>query len=131
MQFPQTSQWEKVLLQGSRSYKLLRFTYLLSYNHVRYGKGVVEGIVEGTDADVSMQSRISSYFNDPTPGRWPAAYFRVPSLQVGTPPEVSREFLLTENYEWLIRAAGSDNTALVLTTMYLNYSKEADEQISP
>ncbi len=56
-----------------------------------------------------------------------ADHFWIRSLRLENLPEVSTEFVLNESYEWLIRAAGSDNTSVVMTTMYLNYSKTADK----
>jgi len=119
--YPQISRWEKTLIRNSGFYRLLKFAYILSYNPIRYGTGVVDDYESG----LNMQARISSYLNENNPNANPLDFFR--SDFTGGKSQlagISFEFLLAETHESLINYARADNSTLIMTTQYLNYSKD-------
>ncbi len=130
LQFPLVSQTERVLLMSSKFYKLLKFTYLSSYNPIHYG----ESVVSSDELELPMPARISSYLNDKESGAWMLNFFRIgfspgKVWPIGSTINKSREFILTETYESFIKYTRADNSTLVLTTQYQNYSKQADEDL--
>ena len=120
--YPQISNWDRTLLRNSRLYKLLKFTYFLSYNPIHYGKEIV---YDDDKLKLPMQARISFYLNQNSPTADPTVFFREDFIgERQQQDEMSLEFLLTENYETLIKYTRADNSTLILTTQYLNFSKD-------
>ncbi len=117
--YPQISAWERTVVRNSRSYRLLKFAYLLSYNPIRYGRGVVYN-----EPNLPMQTRISSYLNNNEPHPDDILYFQE-DFTGGKPQslEVPPEFPLTEIYESLIKYTRFDNSTPIITTQYLNCPK--------
>lgn len=116
--YPQISNWERTLIRNSRFYRLLRFTYLLSYNPFHYGTTVVHN----DGLDFPTQARLSSFLNgeEKSPEQFFRYDFTGESLQS---LDIPLEFQLTENYGTLIKYTKADNSTLIMTTQHLNYSK--------
>ncbi len=123
LDWPRINPIDKNLVKHSRFYKLLRFTYFLSFNRVRYHRAVIQR--ERLD-EVSLprQARISSYLNEEEQIALPDEYFKIDftggQVQI---PESMFDVLLAEIYECFIKYSKADNSTLILTTQYLNRSK--------
>ncbi len=123
---PTASRTEKALLQNSRFYKLLRFTVLLSYNHVSYGTGTVLS----EDANLPIPSRISSLLNEEDGSVQAKEFFRIDFAgshqeSADAPAIVPTPIhLLSETYECFIRYTTADHSTLIMTTQYQNFSKK-------
>jgi len=127
LHLPRISKTEKGFLRNSRFYRLLRFTYALSYNPISYGTGVVLS----DEPELPMAARISSFLNEEEYRVWMGHFFRVRFVpEVTLPIEMTTESLLTETYKSFIKYTRADNSTLIMTTQYLNYSKVAGVDIS-
>lgn len=124
--YPEIGALDRRLISASRFYKLLKFAYLLTYNKIRYGEDVRSfDIIEGK-REYAMSSRISAYLNDKDPGAFLPRFFERDFIGANYPEKgITREFILTENYESLIRYARADGAEVVLTTQYQNFSNAA------
>jgi len=122
--YPPLERWsEPAPLLRSRFYMLLRFTYLLGYNRLRYGTDIVRSEEHG----FPMDARLSSYLNLKERHVGARDFFRVDfSGEGGGSLDVSRGVLLAETYRSFITYTAADNTTLIMTTMYVNFSKCGD-----
>jgi len=124
--YPQISTFERNLVGKSNLYKLIKFTYLLSYNSLFYDEDIRFYTIIDSKEDFPMPARISAYVNDEDPDAFMPLFFQRDFVGFDYPTDViTRDFLLTENYESLIRYAHADNAEVVLTTQYQNFSKAA------
>lgn len=121
--YPEVSHLEKNLIQLSSFYKLLKITYLSAYNSL-FSTTLSTGPVA---VDVSETARMSAFMNQQYGYRLrgdQTEFFWVRSEPITYLPANGKpHFILKENYEALIRYTRADNSTLILTTQYLNFSK--------
>ena len=123
--YPYITPLERNLVAGSSFYKLLKYTYLLVYNRIRFGADVRSFELVEADREYTMTSRISAYINDKDPEAFLPRFFEW-NFVAEESPEFPREFLLAENYGSLIQYARADGAEVALITMYQNFSKAAE-----
>ena len=124
--YPEIRPFERTFVRWSRFYKLVKFTYLLTYNSIHYDEAIRYYTIIDGDTDYPMPARISAYINDKDPGALIPLYFERDFINRTYPTRgITREFLLTENYESLIRYARADGAEVILMTQYQNFSEAA------
>lgn len=129
--YPQISSAERRLLRASRFYKLVKFTYLSLYNIIHYGTEIGPYTPTTFTENYPLNSRISSYLTSKDPHAFPPTFFMrdfigAELLQSERDYDFDL-FLLTENYQTFIDVVHAQNSTLVLTTQYVNFSKRLSD----
>lgn len=125
---PDIGSLDRAIIKTSKFYKLLKYTYISSYNYIVYRKHIsCHMIVRG---DYPMTARMSSYINDADPGAFMPRFFEKDFLQA----EYAKgkwntlEFMLKETYGHLAKCIKTDNGVFIVTTQYQNYSRTAPKK---
>jgi len=129
--YPEISSTERWLVSQSKTYKVLKLAYLLSYNRIRYKTDLRFYDILDQKEPYPSTARISAYLNDKDPEAFMPIFFERDFVDKQYPQEgITDEMLLSENYASLIRYAREDGGQVVIITQYQNYSKAAIDKFS-